>query len=491
MIQIESEGIFVDPGFLHYYSAGVGSGFVIDPSGLAITNSHVVSGAAQIQVSFADDPNTTYNAEVVAVAECADLALIEIEGEGFPHLAWYEGEITPNLDIWAAGFPVSRLDYTLTEGSITGIESDGDTDWASIDQVIQHDALIEPGNSGGPLVTENGRVVGVNYAADKEYTHSYAIGRDVTLAALGLLEKGVDVDSLGVNGLAFTTEDESLSGIWVTSVKSGSTADQAGLLPGDIISKLAFSPVAEDGTMKTFCDIIRTRGTQEPLNVEVIRFETDQILEGQFNGRSLSYFAPVGDLELPEEAIIEALGDNYHDPDIAGSPHILEVLENGGLAITDNTTSLYLEVPGEWFQINGGIWESTWGDLHFEAAQLSAAPDLESFYDGFDASGVTFGASRDWGAIGGYIQLLDGARHWFAGPCTIQRRADYIDPKYEGATDYWKCADGNQVVVIGARPSADPNAYLVFLQIQLTAELDQQVLENIMNSFDVTPEELP
>ena len=78
VIQIEAQGTFIDPEFGELSGAGLGSGFIIDSSGLAITNNHVVTGAALLNVWVGGDTTQTYNAKIIAVSECSDLALIDM-----------------------------------------------------------------------------------------------------------------------------------------------------------------------------------------------------------------------------------------------------------------------------------------------------------------------------------------------------------------------------------------------------------------------------
>ena len=165
VIQIEAQGTFVDPEFGEYSGAGRGSGFIIDPSGIAVTNNHVVTGAALLKVWIGGDTSKTYNARILGVSECSDLAVIDIEGDGFPYLDWYDQPIKVGLDVYTAGFPLGDPEYTLTKGIVSKESADGETNWASVDSVIMHDATINPGNSGGPLVDQDGKVVGINYAA--------------------------------------------------------------------------------------------------------------------------------------------------------------------------------------------------------------------------------------------------------------------------------------------------------------------------------------
>jgi serine protease Do len=287
-IQIEAQGTFVDPQFgLQLNSAGRGSGFIIDPSGLAVTNNHVVAGAALVKV-WVGGESSPRNAKVLGLSECSDLAVIQIEdGGNYPALSWYQDEVKPGLEVYAAGFPLGEPEFNLTKGIISKANADGDTDWASVKHVLGHDATINPGNSGGPLVTTDGEVVGINYSGLQSANQYFAIGSDIAVPVIEELQTGKDVDSIGVNGTAVLSEDGSLSGIWVASVKSGSPADKAGIKPGDIIYQLEGLVLATDGTMKDYCDVIRSHSATDTLAVTVIRYGTGELLEGQLNGREL------------------------------------------------------------------------------------------------------------------------------------------------------------------------------------------------------------
>ena len=155
-------------------------------------------------------------------------------------------------------------------------------------------ATINPGNSGGPLIDENGKVVGVNYAAYKAADQYFAIGKRVAIPIIDQLRTGQDIDSVGINGTAVVSTDGTLSGIWVSSVASGSAADNTGITGGDIITSLEGLPLATDGTMSDYCDIIRSHSAQDTLGVEILRFSTSEALEGQLNGRTLSVVDEIG-----------------------------------------------------------------------------------------------------------------------------------------------------------------------------------------------------
>jgi len=492
VVQIEAQGTFVDPEG-EYTGAGNGSGFIIDPSGLAITNNHVVTGAALLKVWIGGDISKSYNAQILAVSECSDLALIDIDGDGFPYLEWYDGSINVGLEVYAAGFPLGDPEFTLTKGIVSKEEADGESSWSSVNQVIEHDATINPGNSGGPLVTSEGQIVGVNYASIAQAGQFFAIGRDTTLPIIEKFKEGNDVDSLGINAYAISFTDGS-TGIWVSSVKSGSAADDAGLKPGDLLTTLEGLNLAEDGSMATYCDIIRTQGAENPLGMEIVRFDTGQTMEGQFNGRALSVtgsYSSSGNTNNANNANTTITDDPVSNPGQFTSPNIVEVYDDGYMAVTDDYGALTVDIPSSWNQIDGSPWSDYWGDLYFDAADITAAPDLDGFLSSYAYSGVSFTASEDWGAIGGYIQLLDGVKSWYEDACTWEWRETYIDPVYEGAYDYWECGRDAGVVVVGARPSAAPTAYLVLVQVQMISDFDVEALERIMDTFDLTDGYLP
>ena len=286
-IQIEAQGTFVDPEFgLLVNAAGRGTGFIIDPSGIAVTNNHVVAGSALLKV-WVGGESTPRNAKVLGLSECSDLAVIDIEGDGYPYLGWYDGSVKTGLEVYAAGYPLGEPEFNLTKGIVSKENADGETNWASVDHVLGHDATINPGNSGGPLIDANGKVVGVNYSSRDAANQYFAIGGDIAQPIIEELKSGKNVDSIGVNGTAVISEDGSLSGIWVSSVKSGTAADKAGLQPGDIIYQLEGLVLATDGTMKDYCDVIRSHGSSDTLSMTVIRYSTSELLEGQLNGSEL------------------------------------------------------------------------------------------------------------------------------------------------------------------------------------------------------------
>lgn len=251
----------------------------------------MVSGADQLTVWIGGDENTSYSASVVAYAECSDLAVIDIEGDGFPYLDWYTGQVDLELPVYAAGFPLGEPQYTITGGAISRENSSGETPNSSLPYTIMHTADITSGNSGGPLLNEDGKVVGVNYAGRILNNQYFAISSAVAKPIVDQLIKGLSIDSIGINGEAFLIEDdgEEYSGVWVVSVQPGSLADDMGLLAGDVIIGLDDSEIGTDETMGDYCDIIKSHDlANDIIPMLVLRLDDEVLLYGEINGVSLA-----------------------------------------------------------------------------------------------------------------------------------------------------------------------------------------------------------
>ncbi len=462
VIQIEAQGSFVEPGAgLQMNVAGRGSGFIIDESGIAVTNNHVVTGAAFLQV-WVGGEGESRNAKVLAVSECSDLALIDIDGDGFAYLEWYDGPITAGLDIYAAGFPLGDPEYTLTRGIVAKEHADGETSWASVDTVIQHDASTNPGNSGGPLVTQDGKVVAVHYASASGVTQYFAIARDEALKVIDQLQEGQDVHSIGVNGTA-VSDGQGLSGIWVSSVESGSPADNAGIRGGDIILRLEGLALATDGTMSDYCDILRSHNADDTLTVDVLRYETGERLEGQLNGRELEVVSvPV----VPTPA------------SVSGEPDTLTY--SGYMMITDDSGAIQVEVPLEWNDVDGSAWISDGEQI---GLAVSASSDLAGFQDTYDTPGMFFGASRVLAAEYDVNSFLDAVG--FSGDCTLDGRYEYDDGVYVGYYDlYLECGSAMSTIAnIAAVP--EDGSFMVWVVTQIVNDRDVDALGQIIDTFDV------
>lgn len=469
-IQVEAQGSFVDPEFGQLLNtAGRGSGFIIDPSGIAVTNNHVVTGAALIKV-WVGGSTEPLNARILGVSECWDLAVIDIEGDGFPYFEWYEGSTDPGVEVYSAGFPLGDPEYTLTKGIISKANASGETSWASVDAVIEHDARIRSGNSGGPLLSKDGKVIGINYAGSDQYDTNFAIKAEMARPIITKLETGVDFESIGVNGHAVSNEDGSIVGIWVASVKSGSPADKAGVKGGDIITKMEGLVLATDGTISDYCDILRTRSASDTYSIEVLRFSTQEVLEGQINGRALE----------PSFSFAQQLSEQT---DI--TPEAGPVTATGGyVTVQDDSGTIQVDIPAEWTQVDGQQWidgETVLGP------SITASADLESFTYDYFQPGIFFAASSEIAKLGGYVQILDVYRESYRQDCELTGRYDYADSAFEGKYDLFTNCLGNQnaLVVLSARPINDPTSMIVILIANMITDADFTALDQIFATFDV------
>ncbi len=465
VVRIVAEGSFVDPEVgLQLNAAGSGSGFIIDESGLAVTNNHVVTGAALLQVYRAgsDEP---LNARVLGASECSDLALIDIEGDGFPYLQWHEGELKVGIDAFAAGFPLGDPEFTLTRGIISKAQADGETSWASVDHVIEHDATINPGNSGGPLVDADGRVLGVNYAGASSTNQYFAIARDQVLPVIDAIQSGGDIDTLGINGEAVVSEADGISGIWVASVQSGSPADDVGILAGDIVTRLEGLLLATDGTMADYCDILRSHGPDDVLAVEVLRYDTGEVLEGRINGSPLE----------TSFSFREELAGEVGDGSAGGTGGTGDYTDY--VTVTDDSGVISVDVPAEWSDVDGRAFEGV-------GPSVAASPDVQSFYDGFTVPGVEVTATKNFAPD----ELLDVLGILTDGlPCdVVGDPQDYSDPLYTGLFQVIEDCGGTATDLLYVVAAPEEGDFLVIVVIQVVTDADLAALDRILETFVVT-----
>ena len=465
IVQIEAQGSFVDPEYgLQLNAAGRGSGFIIDPSGIAVTNNHVVTGAAFLRV-WVGGESQSRNAKILGVSECSDLAVIDIDGDDFPYLDWYPGAADVGLEIYVAGFPLGDPEFTLTRGIISKRQAGGETPWSSVDHVLEYDATTNPGNSGGAVVDANGRVVAVHYAGRGDTRQAFGIGSDVARDVVSQMRAGRDVHSIGVNGSA-VNDGAGLTGIWVSSVKSGSPADRAGIKGGDIITRLEGLVLATDGTMSDYCDILRSRNSEDVLSIEILRFSTQEVLEGQLNGRELAQ----------SFSFAQQIAEPVSGAEAGGSP---SATYQSYVGIYDTAGSVYMEVPAEWADVSGDAWTDD-GDVL--GASLQASTNLRGFYDSYTVPGIAMFASTQLAAsaMGDLLDLFD-----FTGSCAYDGRSPYSDPVFKGSYDLYTDCDntGNVLIVLAAEPADRSYAVILIGQAATSADLD--AIDHVLDTFNV------
>jgi S1-C subfamily serine protease len=229
-------------------AGGSGSGFLIAPDGFILTNSHVVHQASKIEVALSD--GRSYPAELVGDDPHSDLAVIRINAPALSSIAFAPVRSARVGQIAIAIGNPYGFEHTVTAGIVSALgRTFPATTGRLIDNVIQTDAALNPGNSGGPLVNSHGEVIGVNTAViSVAQGICFAIGSETAdFVAAWLIKDGrIRRGYLGIGGqevplharvIRFHGLDQS-TGVLIHSLEKNSPAAQAGLEMGDVL--LAF-----------------------------------------------------------------------------------------------------------------------------------------------------------------------------------------------------------------------------------------------------------
>jgi len=288
-----------------YVQEGLGSGFVVTEDGYILTNNHVVSGrrgaqAEEIVVQFND--GREFDARVIGADPQSDVAVLKIDapGEAFPHLPLGDSANLRVGDIvFAVGNPL-RVGLTVTHGIVSALErTDLDIlrfrDSPALESFIQTDAAINRGNSGGPLVDAQGRVVGINTAIASPTGGSIGIGFaiPVNLAAKvmqSLVEEGevrrgfIGVELAPLNReLAQAFGLDSTRGALINAVTPGLPGERAGLAHGDVVTSVNGQSV---DSVREMIYLISSQAPGSTVNLDIVR-----------GGQSQSIAVTLGDRE--------------------------------------------------------------------------------------------------------------------------------------------------------------------------------------------------
>ena len=228
-------------------AAGLGSGFIVRSDGTIVTNAHVISGATKISVALRD--GTTYPAKLLGADEANDLAVIKIDAKGLP-VAPLGNSSNLLVGEWAIaignpyGFLLANSEPSVTAGVVSGTgrnlatQSEGAGVYVDM---IQTDAALNPGNSGGPLVDADGEVIGVNSSIFSPTGSSIGLGFAIPINRAkrvtdDLLAHGVVRRPwIGIQPQLTRTGGGPAAGVVVASVVPGSPAAQAGIREGDVL----------------------------------------------------------------------------------------------------------------------------------------------------------------------------------------------------------------------------------------------------------------
>jgi serine protease Do len=241
--------------------ASLGSGFIIDPSGLIVTNNHVIANAEQVTVTLSDD--TTMQAQIVGRDPVTDLALLKIDAKTpLPAASWGDSGAARVGDwVLAIGNPFG-LGGTVTAGIISATARDIHS--GPYDDFLQTDASINRGNSGGPMFNLAGEVIGINTAIYSPSGGSIGIGFAIPTAlarpiieqlkATGKVERGwigARIQPV-TDDIAESVGLDKARGAMIASIDPGSPAAQAKLQPGDVILSYDGKPIERSRQLPRF-----------------------------------------------------------------------------------------------------------------------------------------------------------------------------------------------------------------------------------------------
>jgi len=258
---------------------GLGSAFVFDPSGLILTNNHVIEGASEIRVIFGHKPEVS--ATVVGRDPPTDVAVLRVEEQNLPHVPLGDSDALRVGDwVVAIGNPFG-LSHTVSAGIVSakgrtnqdvkGLDESGYYDF------LQTDASINPGNSGGPLLDVQGRVVGINTAIRAQANSiGFAVPINMVKELLPrLLKDGrIQRSAIGVHVSAVQPEDAnrlglpSATGALLRVVIPGGPADKAGLRPDDVVVALEGQPIPGPDRLRWLASLA---GVGRTVTLRVIR----------------------------------------------------------------------------------------------------------------------------------------------------------------------------------------------------------------------------
>ena len=297
-VQQPPDPFFGNPFGTTQTQRALGSGFVIDMAGHIVTNYHVVRGANTIQVSFSN--NERFKARLVVVDPSTDIAVlkVDVKARALKPLTLGDSDTVRVGDqVIAIGNPFG-LDRSVTAGIVSAVQRRiSAPNNLSISHVIQTDAALNHGNSGGPLLDAQGDVIGVNAqietggSSDGNVGIGFAIPINTVKDVVAQLIKEGKVEHpfLGIEGKTLTPQIAELfhlpvkSGVLVASVRKGTSAAHAGLKPatnqvtvageswpagGDVIVKVDNVPVP---TVDRLIDVIATKKPGDKIQLEIVR----------------------------------------------------------------------------------------------------------------------------------------------------------------------------------------------------------------------------
>jgi len=259
--------------------SGSGSGFVFSSDGLILTNSHVIENSDRLIVTLLD--GSEFPAEVTGNDKDTDIAIIKVYGSGYsPAKLGVSGDLRIGQLVIAIGNPLG-YQHSVSVGVLSGVGRTMRTpDGHLVDNILQSDAAMNPGNSGGPMIDTDGDVIGINTAIiPSAQGLSFSIGIDtakeiashlishgkVIKAFLGLMIHEIEINPMIINLYKLNSK----KGLLITGVENSSPAARASLREGDIIVEFNGRDISGSGELTRH--LIGGNLISKPTKIKIVR----------------------------------------------------------------------------------------------------------------------------------------------------------------------------------------------------------------------------
>jgi S1-C subfamily serine protease len=315
VVWVESEGPYFDFKFGHIQNLfGSGSGFIIDPNGLVITDGRIAAGAEKIRVSLGGSSGSYYDADLVAYSECDNFALLKFDGSGLDYLEWEQDRATSGQALYVTSFSADGGEILQKKANVVDELPEGSDANHIIDGAIFYDVEIGALNTGSPVVTPWGKILGVHKSGYLSDQPDYAIPADIVRETFDRLQDDQNLSSIGINGSVVSLEDYEVTGIWISAVIEGSSVEEIGVLPGDVITEIDGAALGSGSGMLDYCEVLAEHSPEDVFDLQIFRPSSGDVYEGQINGRHLRIVDHLArKADLSEEELV-GIGGDFIDP---------------------------------------------------------------------------------------------------------------------------------------------------------------------------------